>query len=136
MVTAKEKIAALRQQLEEANRLKALAEKAKVQAKEDKLKAEKERDETKQHGYDVGVAETEDALRAEVLAVCRAYCAQTWEEALNQAGVEASSGLRRPESIIFPLALQIPKQTKTVPLAPQLTNEAPHRHPPSTVQLE
>ena len=118
MVTAKEQIAALRQQLEEANKLKALVEKAKMQAEEDKLKAEKERDEAEQHGYDVGVAETEDALRVEVPAVCRAYCAQTWEEALNQAGVEASSGLRKPESIIFPLALQIPKQTKTAPLVP------------------
>ena len=105
LVTTKEQIAALRQQLEEANRLKALAEKAKVQAEEDKLKAEKERDEAEQHGYDVGVVETEDALRAEVPAVCRAYCAQTSEEALNQAGVEASSGLRRSKSIIFPLAL-------------------------------
>ena len=118
LVTAKEQIATLRQQLEVANKLKGLAEKAKVQAEEDKLKAEKERDETEQHGYDVGVAETEDALRAEVPAVCRAYYAQTWEEAFNQAGVEASSGLRRPESIIFPLALQIPKQAETASLAP------------------
>ena len=98
-------MAALKQQLEEANRLKDLAEKAKLQAEEDKVKAEKERDEAEQHGYDVGVAETEDTLRAEVPTVCRAYCAQTWEEFLNQAGVEASSGLRRPESIIFPSAL-------------------------------
>ena len=30
------------------------------------LKAEKERDEAEQHGYDVGVAETKDTLRAEV----------------------------------------------------------------------
>ena len=118
LVTTKEQIATLRQQLEVANKLKGLAEKAKVQAEEDKLKAEKERDETEQHGYDVGVAETEDALRAEVPAVCRAYYAQTWEEAFNQAGVEASSGLRRPESIIFPLALQIPKQAETASLAP------------------
>ena len=109
-----------------------MAEKARLQAEEDKIKAEKERDEAEQHGYDVGVAETEDALRAEVPAVCRAYCAQTWEEALNQTGVEASSGLRRPESIIFPSALQIPKQTETVPLAPQLISEAPPSHPPST----
>ena len=109
LVTAKEQIAALRQQLEEANKLKALAENAKAQAEEDKLKAEKERDEAEQHGYDIGVAETEDALRAEVPAVCRAYCAQTWEEAFNQAGVEALLGLRKPESIIFPLALQTPK---------------------------
>ena len=84
--------------------LKALAEKAKAQVEEDKLKAEKERDEVEQHGYDVGVAETEDALRVEVPAVCCAYCAQTWEEALNQAGVEALSGLRRPKSIIFPIS--------------------------------
>ena len=54
-----------------------MAEKARLQAEEDKLKAEKERDEAEQHGYDVGVTETEDALRAEVLVVCRAYCAQT-----------------------------------------------------------
>ena len=38
-------MATLKQQLEEANRLKDLAEKAKLQAKEDKVKAEKERDE-------------------------------------------------------------------------------------------
>ena len=68
---------ALKQQLEEANKLKVLAEKAKLQAEEDKVKAEKERDEVEQHGYDVGVTETEDTLRAEVPAVCRAYCAQT-----------------------------------------------------------
>ena len=45
MVAAKEQIATLRQQLEEANQLKALVEKAKMQAEEDKLKAKKERDE-------------------------------------------------------------------------------------------
>ena len=105
-----------------------------MQAEEDKLKAEKERDEAEQHGYDVGVVETEDALRAEVPAVCHAYCAQTWEEALNQAGVEASSGLRKPESVIFPLALQIPKQTETAPLAPQPIAEASSQHPPSAAQ--
>ena len=126
----------LRQQLEEANQLKALAEKARMQAEEDKLKAEKERDEAEQHGYDVGVVETEDALRAEAPAVCRAYCAQTWEEALNQAGVEASSGLRKPESIIFPSVLQIPKQTETAPLAPQPTAEASSQPLPSAAQLD
>ena len=67
----------MKQQLEEANKLKDQAEKAKMQAEEDKAKAEKERDEAEQHGYDVGVAETEDALRAEVPAVCRAYYTQT-----------------------------------------------------------
>ena len=136
MVAAKEQITALRQQLDEANRLKDLVEKAKVQAEEDKTKAEKERDEVEQHGYDVGVAETENALRAEVLAVCHAYCAQTWEEALNQAGVKASSALRIAESIVFPLALQIPKQMESAPLVPQQTSEASSQHPPSTAQPE
>ena len=60
LVTTKDQVAALRQQLEEANRLKDLAKKARLQAEEDKLNAEKERDEAEQHGYNVGVAETED----------------------------------------------------------------------------
>ena len=102
-----------------------MAEKAKLQVEEEKVKAEKERDEAEQHGYNVGVAEIEDALRAEVPAVCHAYCAQTWKEALNQVGVEASSELRRPESIIFPSALQILKQTEIGPLVPQPITETP-----------
>ena len=101
-----------------------------MHAEEDKAKAERERDEAEQHGYDVGVAETEDALQAEVPAVCRAYCAQTWEEALNQAEIEASSELRRPERIIFPPALQIPKQTEIAPPTPQPAKEALLQHPP------
>ena len=98
-------MAALKQQLEEAKRLKDQAKKARMQAEEDKVKAEKERDEAEHHGYNVGVVETEDALRAKVPAVCRAYCTQTWEEALNRAGIEASSKLRKPKNIVFPLAL-------------------------------
>ena len=70
-------MAALKQQLEEANKFKDQAEKAKIQAAEDKVKAEKERDEAEQYSYDIGVAETEDALRAKVPVVCRAYCART-----------------------------------------------------------
>ena len=117
-------MAALKQQLEEAKKLKEQAEKAKMQAEEDKAKAEKERDEAEQSGYDIGVAETEDALRAKVPAVCRAYCAQTWEEALNQAGIKAYSELRRPEMIIFPPALQIPSQKEVPPPTPQPVKEA------------
>ena len=115
LAASKEQVAALKQQLEEAKKLKDRAEKARMQAEEDKAKAEKERDEVEQYSYDVGVAETEDTLRAEVLAVCRAYCTQTWEEALNQAGVEASSELRKPESIVFPPALWIHVQKEATP---------------------
>ena len=70
-------MASLQKQLEEAQKLKGQAEKSRDEADKAKMEPEKVRDEAKQHGYDVGVAETEDALRAEVLAVCRTYCAQT-----------------------------------------------------------
>ena len=49
------------------------AEKAKALVKEANDEAEKARDATEQHGYEVGVVETKDALRAEVPAVCRTY---------------------------------------------------------------
>ncbi|KAL0000243.1 hypothetical protein SO802_019845 [Lithocarpus litseifolius] len=57
-------------------------------------------------GYDVGVAETEEALRAKVSGVCRTYCLQVWNEVLNQAGVEASSALRRAENVYYPPAIR------------------------------
>ena len=98
-------MAALKKQLEEAQRLRDQAEKAKVEAEKAKAQVERERDEVEQHGYDVGMAETEDALRAEVPAVCCAYCTKTWEEALNRAGIDASSELRKSKNIIFPHAL-------------------------------
>ena len=74
LAVSKVQVAALKKQLEEANKLKDQAEKAKMQAEEDKAKAKakKERDEVEQHDYDVGVVETENALRVEAPAVCRA----------------------------------------------------------------
>ena len=62
--------------------------------------------EAEQRGYEVGIAETEKALRAEVLEVCRIYCTRTWSEALNRAGVEASSELRKPENVFYPEAIR------------------------------
>ena len=69
------------------------------------MEVEKARKEVEQQGYDLRVAENEETLRAEVLAVCRIYCTQTWNEALNRAGVEASSKLRKPENIYLPPAI-------------------------------
>ena len=70
------------------------------------MEAKKARDEAKQQGYDLGVAETEETLMAEVPIVCRIYCAQTWDESLNQAGVEASFELRKPENIYYPSVIR------------------------------
>ena len=60
----------LKKKLEEVKKAKALTKKAKDEA-------EKAKDEVEQHGYEVGVVETEDALRAEVPTVCRTYYALT-----------------------------------------------------------
>ena len=132
----KEQLAALKKQLEEAQRLRDQVEKAKVEAEKAKAQAEKERDEAEQHGYDVGMAETEDALRAEVLVVCRAYCTQTWEEALNRARIDASSELRKPKNIIFPPALQIRNQKEVAPPVTQPAEEAQPQNPPLSNQQE
>ena len=95
LATTKTQITALKKKLEEVEKAKALAEKTRDEA----VKA---KDATEQHGYEVGVAETEDSLRVEVPAMCRTYCALVWDEALNQGGVEVSSVLRKAESIYYP----------------------------------
>ena len=136
LAVSKEQLVALKKQLEEAQRFRDQAEKARVQAEEAKAKAEKERDEVEQHSYDVGIAETEDALRAEVPAVCHAYCTQTWEEALNRAGIDTSSELKKHENIIFPPALQISNKKEAAPSVSQPAEEAQPQHPPSFSQHE
>ena len=85
LATSKEQITTLKKKLEEA---------------------ENARDKAEQDGYDIWVTETEEALRAEVLGVYRNYCLQVWNKALNQAGVEASSILKRAESVYYPLAIR------------------------------
>ena len=67
-----------------------------------KLKeAEKAVEEAEQEGYDVGMAETKENLRAQVTSVCRGYCLQVWNEVLNQAGVDASSTMRKAEKCLL-----------------------------------
>ena len=107
LTTTREQMATLKKQLEEAQRLKDWAEKSKVEAEKARIEAEKARDEAEQKGYDLGLAETEETLRARVPTVCRIYCAQTWDEALNRDGVEASSELRKPENVFYPSAIRV-----------------------------
>ena len=102
------------------------------------MEVEKAWDEAEQHGYDVGVAKTEDALRAEVLAMCRTYCTQTWGEALNRARVKISSKLRKPENIFYPPAIRVldPPSTQGE-VASTVTvsfEEAQPQNPPSPSQ--
>ena len=90
----------------------------------------------KQSGYDTGVKETEDALKAQVIGVCRGYYLQVWTEALNLAWVEASSDMRKLENIFYPPALWIvappTSQATTTPKALTTTQFAPKA--PTTIQ--
>ena len=106
MGSSKEQIAAFQRRLVAVQKLKEQAEKSKKETEKAKKEAEVARGEDEQHGYNVRVAETEESLRAKVPAVYQAYCAQTWSEALNRAGVEATSDLRKPENIFYPPTIQ------------------------------
>ena len=134
----KEEMAVLRAQLEEAQRLEDQAGKAKAKVEKAKAKAEKEKDKAEQHGYVVGVARIEVALRAKVPVVYRACCAQTWVEALNWAGVEASSELRRPENIFFPPAIRVSglssNQKEAIPTVAEPAEKAQVQNPPPPSQ--
>lgn len=52
------------------------------------------------------MVDTQASLKAQILGACRLYCSQVWEEALKQAGVEASSDLWKAESIFYPPAIR------------------------------
>ena len=68
--------------------------------------AESSKEKTKEEAYDLGVAETQATLKAQVLEVYRLYCSQVWNEALKQAGVEASSNLWKVENVYYPPAIR------------------------------
>ena len=114
-----EQVATLKKHLEETQKLREQAVKSLEEVEKAKTKAEQAMNEVEQKGYEVGIAETKETLRAEVPMVCRIYCAQTWGEALNRAGVEASSKLRKPENVFYPEAIRpsaLPtNQTGTTP---------------------
>ena len=100
---------------------------------------EKARDKAEQEGYDIGVAETEKTIRVEVSGVCRNYCLQVWNEALNQAKVEASSALRRAESVYYPSAIYAPglasSKVDTSSEVVELRKGSPAKAPPSSGSL-
>ena len=110
LTAAKGQIKSLKKKLEDAVKANDTMEKARDEAVKARAEAEKARElteETKeraeQEAYEIGVAESETNLRAQVLGVYRLYCSQVWVEALNQAGVETSSELRRAENVYYPL---------------------------------
>ena len=74
---AREQVLALMKHSEETQKPSEQAEKSRQEAEKAKTEAEQAMNEAEQRGYEVGIAETEEALRAEVPAVCGVYCAKT-----------------------------------------------------------
>lgn len=100
--------------------------------------AEKTAKKTEQEGYGIGVAEIEENLKAQVFGVCKGYCLQVWNEALNQAGVDASSTLRRAKNVFYPPAIQASSpsssKAKSAPKDTDLRkNASASTLPPSTI---
>ena len=69
-----------------------------------RVEAESSKEKVEEEAYDLGVAETQTAFKAQVLRICRLYCSQVWNEALKQAEVEASSILWKMENVYYPSA--------------------------------
>ncbi|XP_030969981.1 neurofilament medium polypeptide-like [Quercus lobata] len=68
--TAWEQVAVLKKHLEETQKLREQAEKSREEAEKAKVEAEQAMNEAEQKGYEIGVAETEETLKAEVPMVC------------------------------------------------------------------
>ena len=72
--------------------------------------------------YERGVQETETRLTAEVTAVCREYCAKTYSQALDRAGIPTDFDLRKTNQVYYPEDLREnltpPHLPATIPLPP------------------
>ena len=118
---AKGLIEDLNKQLAAAVHEKGVAEYARDEAVRAKQEAEFARNDAEaakntaeDDGYNLGVAETQATLKAQIPGVCRFYCSQVWEEALKQAGVDASSTLWKAESIFYSAAIREVSSTSSV----------------------
>ena len=70
-------------------------------------------------GYNVGIAETQAILKAQIPGICRLYCSQVWEEALKRAGVNASSDLWKAENIFYPTAIREATSSSSMAMSDQ-----------------
>ena len=71
-----------------------------------RTEAECSKEKAEEEAYDLGMAETQATLKVQVLGVCRLYCSQVWNEALKQAGVDASSDLWKAKRVFYPPAIR------------------------------
>ena len=107
--------------------------KTKLQKAEEALKVAQEAVKAAETiAYERGVLETEAMLTAEVTVVCREYCAETYNQALDRAGIPADSNLRRVDQVYYPEDFKenttAPPPSVALPLPPSeqsLTTQEP-----------
>ena len=76
---------------------------AKLQKFEEALKVAQEAAKAAETAaYERRVLETEARLTAKVTVVCREYCVETYNQALDRAGIPMDSDLRRVEQVYYP----------------------------------
>ena len=76
--------------------------------------------------YERGVLEMETRLTAEVTAICREYCAETYNQALDRAGIPANSNLRRTNQVYY---LEDLRENTTTPPPPAALPLPPPNEP-------
>ena len=107
--------------------------KAELQKAHEALKVAKEAAKVAEAAaYERGVVETKARLTAEVMVVCRDYCAETYYQTLDRAGVPADSDLRRADKVYYlediredPTALPPPSTLPLPPPEQSLTTQDP-----------
>ena len=99
------------------------AQRAKQEVEFARDDAEAAKNTAEDDGYNMGVAETQATLKAQIPGVCRFYCSQVWEEALKRAGVDTSSDLWKAESIFYPAAIRETTSTSSATTDDQLEEE-------------
>ena len=65
--------------------------------------------------YKRGVLETEARLTTKVTVVCREYCAETYNQALDRVGIPTDSDLRKVDQVYYPEDL---RENTTAPPPP------------------
>ena len=95
------------------------AMKAKREAEFARNEAEAATETAEDKGYNARVADTQASLKAQIPRVCRLYCSQVWEEALKQAGLDASSDLWKTENIFYPTAIRETTSTSSEKVSDQ-----------------
>ena len=79
---------------------------AKTEAEFAKTEAETSKDKVEEEAYDTRVADIQAVLKAQIPRVCQFYYLQVWNEALKQAGVEASSDLWKAKKVYYPSTIR------------------------------